>query len=298
MLDILPGWAWLLLFIWFFPERVLSVIILGAYLMVWLPWGLLPWYFHLPLVVAYMCFTPREWPAFRAWSGWDWKRRSYFGMSVDDPHGTLTSAKPPPNPRMYLFHPHGMYGGCVIFSLILNRDHLDVVPVGTTILTWLPIVKDFCGLGGMVPADRPAIMEKLHAGRSVAMIPDGVRGILSQDEPGQIPYKRRRGFAKCAVDAGADIVVVWAEGQNDLYRMWLPPWFRGVQHWMLGTRMRYCPLFCWGWGYGFWPRPLPFTLHVSRVISPPDEGDHCEMVTAMQDAYYYTLGDLKRGVNE
>lgn len=63
---------------------------------------------------------------------------------------------------MYAIAPHGTYGENIHLAFVLTETFADVVPVGASIMTWLPIVKDFCSLCGMISADKRTIIDTLH----------------------------------------------------------------------------------------------------------------------------------------
>jgi hypothetical protein len=126
--------------IWFFPERVLGVLALSVYLFIWLPSRYLPAHVHLTLLAVYMLNNPPRWKGFRSWSGWDVIRNRLYPVKYD-------RSDPPTHPdrigtpRIYAIAPHGLYGEGVHLSMVLTAKFVDVVPVGSSVMTWIPIVK-------------------------------------------------------------------------------------------------------------------------------------------------------------
>jgi hypothetical protein len=126
--------------IWFFPERVLGILALSVYLFIWLPSRYLPAHVHLTLLAVYMLNNPPRWKGFRSWSGWDAIRNRLYPVRYD-------RSDPPTypdrigTPRIYAIAPHGLYGEGVHLSMVLTAKFVDVVPVGSSIMTWIPIVK-------------------------------------------------------------------------------------------------------------------------------------------------------------
>ena len=129
--------------IWLFPERVLGVIALSFYLLLWLPSSYhLPFHIHMVLLAAYMLATPPRWRRFRTWSGWNSIRNRFYPIKYDTfapPRSTHPDRREAP--RIYAIAPHGVYGEGVHLTMVLTEKFADVVPVGSSVMTWLPIVK-------------------------------------------------------------------------------------------------------------------------------------------------------------
>ncbi len=241
--------------LWGFPERVVGLSVLFLFLFVWLPWGLLSPLMHLACFIVYMAITPPKWKAFRTSRLWDWMRENVYPTRHMDGGVTLATH----HPQVFAISPHGIFGEGVHLAFTLTDHFVDVTPVGSSFMTWMPITKDICGLAGMIPANRKDIVHELTVNKkSIFLVPEGIRGILCEGESEKIP--RRTGFIACAIEAGAQIVPVYIHGTNQLYTRWPSSkvkagdsWIRRFQHWMLSTPLRYCFIFVWGkWG-GFFP---------------------------------------------
>lgn len=280
--------------VWLFPERVIGLLVLFLWLFVWLPWGLLSVPMHLALLVVYIAIVPPKWKAFRASPLWDWVRDHLYPVRHMDVLPPLLSESSPV--RMFAISPHGIFGEGVHLAFTLTKEFVNVTPVGSSFMTWMPVAKDICGLAGMIPANRADIVKELTVQKkSVFLVPEGIRGILCEGEPEKIP--ERRGFIGCAVESGAQIVPVYIHGTNRLYTRWPESFvkrddsrFRRFQHWMLSTPLRYCFIFVYGkWG-GFFPHtgrelrvyygtPLTTTQH------PPDHPNFDNHVDCLFSAY-------------
>jgi 1-acyl-sn-glycerol-3-phosphate acyltransferase len=247
--------------LWFFPERMVGVVALSVYLFVWLPhsWGL-PFMWHVPLLAVYMINPLPEIPEFRTWAGWDTVRRYLYpvehaGNRPDLPKGTVA---------IYAIAPHGVYAENIHMGMVLNRDFADVVPVGASIMSWIPLAKDFCNIAGVIQATKQDMMQTLvERKRSILLVPEGIRGILYEKEPYLVP--KRSGFVECAVEVGATIVPVYMHNVWSLYKKWpvmssiemrngeMARLFNWLQHWMLSSCLKYPFLLCWGQFGGFFP---------------------------------------------
>lgn len=268
--------------LWVFPERVLGLSFIFFYLFVWLPWAVIPLAWHLAALFIYMAVTPKKWEPFRTSRLWDWLRANLYPVShhANDVPAPQFGEDGFPRRRIFAISPHGIFGEGVHLCFTLDKRFIDVTPVGSSFMTWMPITKDICGLAGMIPANREDIVKELAVKKkSIFLVPEGIRGILCEGEPPALQPKRL-GFIECAIEAGADIVPVYIHGTNNLYRRWpdssvtrSDSWVRRFQHWMLSTRLRYCFLFVWGQWAGFFPhtgRPLSvfYGAPISETAQP------------------------------
>jgi 1-acyl-sn-glycerol-3-phosphate acyltransferase len=245
-------------------------------------------YFALPL--------PRS-EAFRRWWGWEtYLRQWYFGFR------RVAEAPENSHVRIYVVCPHGMFSVTTIVGFALT--HHDVVVMASSLLFWIPLVRELVSLTGAVPAGRRTLREALDAGRDVVITPEGLRSVLHHGERHAgtrrilhgIPNEcgPRTQFIQCALDssnaARVELVPVYAPAEWDMYRVadaprWLRTIFLKVPH------LQYpWPTLAWGhWLLGFWPRAVPLTLHYGRPIplaQCADAGDAlfklCEEFDALQ----------------
>jgi hypothetical protein len=82
----------------------------------------------------------------------------------------------------------------------------------------VPFFRDFLMAVGLVDANKSTIMGLLERGVSVLVMVGGAEESLYA-RPGahDLVLSRRRGFVRCALQAGAHLVPVYTFGENELY---------------------------------------------------------------------------------
>lgn len=199
--------------LWFFPERMIGVMALSWYLLIFLPsYASLSFDLHVLFLTVYMLLPLPEVRGFRRWSGWDWVRRVLYPVQYANEQ-TLEQDEV----AVYAISPHGVYAENVHLGMVLTSKFADVVPVGSSVMSWISIAKDFCAICGVIPAEKRAMMHALvERKKSILLVPDGIRGILYEKKPYLVP--ERTGFVRCAVEAGATIVPVHMHNVWSMYK--------------------------------------------------------------------------------
>lgn len=221
-------------------------------------------------------WLPAQNDRFKHWPGWDYFRSVFFPiipiLACDDSDKKV---------RLYVSAPHGVYPVGVIFGIILNPAYAHVRVAVTSLLFWIPIVREFASMAGCVEANSKDIVHLLENNVSVLVTPEGLRSILHYNEPGGVmavlrgipgECDARRGYARCAVGAknhnDVVIVPVYTKGERELYGVisWWP--LQWLQRKML-DRFRYpFPVLAFGWWcLPFWPKPSPLVMRFGTPIS-------------------------------
>jgi 1-acyl-sn-glycerol-3-phosphate acyltransferase len=231
---------------------------------------------HGICIVLYLQWKPRESRAFREWWGFNWLRTHYFRFVLKDPHKTLERREQ----MVVAIHPHGVYPACLDFWFACQGgDMLRFKAVATSVLFKVPILKEFAGLAGAIPANRADMLTALSCRDSLVLAPGGIRELF-QDPP----IVKRLGFIKICMAAKVPVVPVWSQGENDLYRVWIPwPW---LQKWLLSNFWYPFGVCSWGlWWLPFWPaRPIkPMEIRVGTMLHPTDYKTAEEMYTAFYE---------------
>nr|AID16200.1 diacylglycerol acyltransferase type 2 [Ettlia oleoabundans] len=162
----------------------------------------------------------------------------------------------------------------------------DAVPRGlanTRILVssagfWAPIMRHLWWWLGCRPVSRNCFQALLKKGRSVAVCPGGIKECMYMErESGRecIYLRKRHGFVRLALQAGAPLVPVFAFGQTDLYsycRLFFD-WPRNLipraQWTSIVRRLGYVPMIVWGWMGSFMPKQVPMYIVVGKPIPVP-----------------------------
>ncbi|KAL4421076.1 hypothetical protein ABPG77_001371 [Micractinium sp. CCAP 211/92] len=160
----------------------------------------------------------------------------------------------------------------------------DVVPSGlkdTRILVssagfWAPIMRHMWWWLGCRPVSRQCFQALLRKGRSVAVCPGGVKECIYMQRGQEVAYLRKRhGFVRLALQAGAPLLPVFCFGQTDLYsycRLFFD-WPRNLipqaQWASFVRRIGYVPMLIWGWCGSFMPKQVPMYIVVGKPITVP-----------------------------
>jgi hypothetical protein len=127
---------------------------------------------------------------------------------------------------------------------------------------------------GARPATAAGAARLLRAGHSVAVCPGGVRecGLLRAGRE-TLYLRRRTGFIRLALAAGAPVVPIFCFGQTDAYSFALagPPLMPRRVAARLARALRFWPMLMWGVGGSPLPHRVKLTVVVGKPIEPPAE---------------------------
>jgi 1-acyl-sn-glycerol-3-phosphate acyltransferase len=232
---------------------------LVSVLFVWLPWKT-----ALLLVVAYTLYSPTVWHELRRMNTmFSWLRTKHCNLSYTGNVRLLHEQKA----RIFVLHPHGVHCvGAVLLSSDPALTHVRVA--GTSILFWLPLIKEFCVWGNAVPCDRKSLQTQLKNNTPVMLYPGGLNEIpgahfLRQND--EELHLSRTGFIALAMAQEVEIVPCWVDGETELYTVYHP--WPALQQ-LCYRFFRYpWPLFSWGWHWvPFLPKSKTLTIHVGTAI--------------------------------
>lgn len=242
-----------------------------------IPSGFITLVTYLPnffLVGLYYMYRLPESPTFKHWSGWNYMREHHFSIKTTGAKQLYDDAD---QQVIYAVAPHGCYGEAVMFYFTLNEKYKHAVTISTSLLFWIPIVREFACLAGAVPATTAAIAHELDSGKSIAMLPEGIRGVLHMDDslavikgiPGEC--EPRLGFIKCGLTSKhhkkIKIVPVFCKNANKLYYVFTHPALVWLQKLLLKHWYYPWPVINFGWYGSFWPKAVPLTIHFGEPIS-------------------------------
>lgn len=217
---------------------------------------------NLLLIGIYFMYSLPKSQAFKCWWGWDYLRKHYFCVTEED------EKKYSDSPKIYAVAPHGSYGEAVIINFTLNPKYKHVITISTSLLFYIPIVREFANLAGAVPASSHHISRELASKNSIVLIPEGLRGIFypSHEVLRGIPGESdaRIGFIRCAMmHKEYTIVPVYCHGQ--LYKNYnIFPW---LQKKILKNYYYPWPMINFGWWGTFWPKRANLKYAFGEEIS-------------------------------
>ncbi len=257
--------------------------------------------------------------AFRFWSGWEYVRDVHFSTlgqvyEMTPGRGSILMPVPPlwtPPHHMdkqvvYAVCPHGIHAEVVAFCFTLNRLFDGVVTIATSLLFWIPIVRECACLAGAMPANTATICAQLDGNKSIILVPEGLRGALHLTNtvavlrgiPGE--NEPRKGFIRCALSSKnhktISIVPVYTKGADTLYSTYYPfPWLQK----RLLTKFYYpYPLITFGWYGTFIPKARPIKICYGLPIPLVDaSGLHAREVNDVHEEYCQSIEALIKASN-
>ncbi|KAI8471034.1 MAG: diacylglycerol acyltransferase [Monoraphidium minutum] len=184
--------------------------------------------------------------------------------------------------RRYVFacYPHGVsaVSGWLMFATEAGRfselfPGLRAWPCTLESNFKAPFVREYCLLHGLRSCARRAIANLLkRPGNAAVLFPGGAsEAVEAAEGENRVILGRRKGFARLALQAGADLVPVACFGESDLFHVYVPApgslghKFQSVSHHFLPGRQ---PLF-WGDGVFADPGLLPLARPLTTVVGAP-----------------------------
>jgi 1-acyl-sn-glycerol-3-phosphate acyltransferase len=237
-------------------------------------------------IILYLQWVPRESEYFRSHWCWEWFRKSYFSFQLHDPHGVFADKT---TQYIVAIHPHGVYPAALDVLFAVNPEMMRFKAVATSILFKIPLLKEFAGLAGAIPANRSDILTALSCKDSIVLAPGGIRETFCTGNE----VVKRQGFLKIAHFTKVPVVPIWSPQEEQLYSVYFPwPW---AQKKLLSAF--YYPFFILSWGNPwvpfFWKRPSkPMDVYVGKVLHP----EHYSTAQDLQDAFYREIETLQRNV--
>lgn len=215
--------------------------------------------------------------------------------------------------RNYIFgyHPHGIAAIGAVSHFGSEATGFSSLFPGITpwILTlninfWLPLQREVFLFSGCCSADRESlkwILSKEGTGNAVVIAIGGAQEALDAHGGSYIlTLRSRKGFVRCALQYGADLVPVFSFGENDIYRQVENP--RGSRLRRFQETMKaftgFSPPIFYGrgllqytWGY------VPFRTRIATVVGAPirvekTENPTEEEVNLLHEKYIASLTQL------
>ncbi|MBX9636412.1 MAG: 1-acyl-sn-glycerol-3-phosphate acyltransferase [Nitrosomonas sp.] len=244
---------------------------------------------NVMLVVLYFMFRPSRSASFCYWSGWNYMRKTHFAYRVfrcdtanqafvEIPHYEVWPDWPHLHQQVvYAVAPHAIFAESVTFFFTLNKLFDAVTTIATSLMFWIPIVREIVSMAGVVAATTSNIAHELDSGRSIVILPEGMRAALHVNEVNGVmrvlrgqtggESEPRKGFIRCATSCKNNVVIVpvYNAGAEKTYTTYnIFPW---LQRRMLRNYMFPWPLFSFGLYGSFWPKKTQINVCIGEPIS-------------------------------
>ncbi|CAK8991240.1 2-acylglycerol O-acyltransferase 2-A (Acyl-CoA:monoacylglycerol acyltransferase 2-A) (MGAT2-A) (Monoacylglycerol O-acyltransferase 2-A) [Durusdinium trenchii] len=120
--------------------------------------------------------------------------------------------------------PHGVIPfASTCLSIALEKEGFVPNSIGADILFQIPLLRQLCRFGGLVPATPQSIKRALtwpYPNNVTFIVPGGIAEIfLMRPDLEQVFIKSRKGFVRLALQSGVDIVPVYGLGHTQLFTM-------------------------------------------------------------------------------
>lgn len=115
---------------------------------------------------------------------------------------------------------HGIipYHGFLMTKSLVEKRRIYPRGLGAGFLFSIPYVREFFLKGGAVNANYRNTISLLKQKNCVMLAPGGIyEGLVCQPGMTGVPWERRKGFVKVAIDTGAPIIPTYCEGIHDVY---------------------------------------------------------------------------------
>lgn len=217
----------------------------------------------LTILLVYWMVDIPESRGFKSLGLWEVVRNRYFNIEE-----VGFKEKKPEEIRIYAVTPHSVYASGVIFNFVLNPKYEGVVGVGTSLLSYIPICREFFYISGCVAATWKNIKDKLDQKKSIVLVPEGLRGLL---EDSLLVLAKRRGFIECGLKSknvkNITIVPVYIKNQEKTYDVYDGKGvLKSIQSFFLSKIYYPWPVIAFGQWFSFWPKKVDLTVYFGKPI--------------------------------
>ena len=208
---------------------------------------------------------------------------SYFPVKVHaEKDATTMDDEQHRRPRLYCYHPHGMYAFGLFTLLFPEQSGIEaarpiLVGVASSLLS-IPVFGQICAMFGFIPASRRFIerllkklqREKEEIDYDLALVPGGIAEMLEHSDGHEdckdvvetVFLRTRKGFVRLALKYGFDLVPVYGFGENATFKRY--SFARKFRE----TISRYCRVVLQPFR-GRYFTLIPFNVPINVVIGSP-----------------------------
>ncbi|KAG9468360.1 hypothetical protein GDO78_022890 [Eleutherodactylus coqui] len=211
-------------------QWVLTFLLMGTFFTILLLYLLFTSFWIIPVVYFTWLFNDWDTPVrggrrsewVRRWTVWKYFR-DYFPIK-------LVQTAPLSPDRNYVLgcHPHGIFSASSFCNFATEATVFSEIYPG--VRSWLavlaglfkfPVYRDYIMSAGVTPVSKDSLKYLLTCcgtGNAVFIVVGGATESL-QSSPGEhtVTLSNRKGFVRLALENGADLVPVYAFGENDIY---------------------------------------------------------------------------------
>lgn len=231
---------------------------------------------------------------FKCWEGWKGFRKNFKSINETYLHDK--------EQVIYAVSPHGIHGEAVILYFVLNELYEKVEVIASSLLFYIPIIREFAYLSGSVPANTSVIGKVLDDKKSILLIPEGLRGALHPNSDFAVlkgipdECDPRKGFIKTAISSSnhktIKIVPIYMEGVEEMYTTYhLFPWLQKII-----LRNYYYPWFMLNFGYygSFWPKDVPIVVKFGKSVPLIDKNGNIREVDDVFNEFIKNITEAKQ----
>jgi len=207
-------------------------------------------------------FFPAQiyWPEFTNhpfWQTW----RNYFNFRVVYPNKPFNYNKQ----YMLAEFPHGVFPmGALLAGTIFNQPEKfngNLHGMVASVLFRVPLLRQLFSWLGARPASRSVVMNYINRGKTVCIMPGGIAEIfLCNENEERIYLANRKGFVRCAIEGGVDLVPVYFLGNTTLLSF-----YNSETMARLSRKYQTSLLVYWG----RWFLPIPYKQDIVMLLGEP-----------------------------
>lgn len=166
-------------------------------------------------------------------------------------------------------HSLATYDIVLLFGAIYQNSKRIVRPLVDRAFWRVPFLGDIMNYFGSVQGNPDTARELLAAGNIVAVAPGGMQEALRpSSERYQVRWRRRRGFARLAMETQVPVVLAACPRADDLFEVYSNPLTR-----IIYEKLRMPVPLVRGIGPSLLPRPVKLVHYISEPIKPPKLDD-------------------------
>jgi 1-acyl-sn-glycerol-3-phosphate acyltransferase len=182
-------------------------------------------------------------------------------------------------------HSLATYDILLLFAAIYQNSRRLVRPLVDRAFWKFPFLGDIMNHFGSVQGNNDSAKELLAGGNIVAVAPGGMlEALRPSDERYQVRWRKRRGFARLAMECQVPVVLAACPRADDLYEIYPNPLTKFIYE-----KLRLPLPVARGLGLTIIPRPVKLVHYVSEAMRPPKLDKDPEVNEKRLEAFHQKL---------